>query len=223
MAKILLCEDEADLARAVAWKLTNAGHVVLIAATGAEALRLYDDERPDLVLLDIQLPDIQGTEVLRRLQQRAPERELPIVFVTARDQELDRILGYEHGAADSVVKPFSLQELVLRVGALLRRTQAATGENIIDLPPLRVDLACERVTVEGRPVELSHIEFQILRTLASPPGRVRTREEILRAVWGDASSVFDRTVDAHLARLRRRLGSASERVRTLRGAGYKLA
>jgi two-component system phosphate regulon response regulator PhoB len=223
MAKILLCEDEADLARAVAWKLTNAGHVVLVAGTGADALRLYDDERPDLVLLDIQLPDIQGTEVLRRLQQRAPERELPIVFVTARDQELDRILGFELGAADYVVKPFSLQELVLRVGALLRRTQAATGENIIDLPPLRVDLACERVTVEGRPVELSHIEFQILRTLASPPGHVRTREEILRAVWGDASSVFDRTVDAHLARLRRRLGSASERVRTLRGAGYKLA
>ena len=223
MAKILLCEDEADLARAVAWKLTNAGHVVLVAGTGADALRLYDDERPDLVLLDIQLPDIQGTEVLRRLQQRAPERELPIVFVTARDQELDRILGFELGAADYVVKPFSLQELVLRVGALLRRTQAATGETIIDLPPLRVDLACERVTVEGRPVELSHIEFQILRTLASPPGRVRTREEILRAVWGDASSVFDRTVDAHLARLRRRLGSASERVRTLRGAGYKLA
>gem|GEM_PF-3963683 len=162
-------------------------------------------------------------DVRQRLQQRAPERELPIVFVTARDQELDRILGFELGAADYVVKPFSLQELVLRVGALLRRTQAATGENIIDLPPLRVDLACERVTVEGRPVELSHIEFQILRTLASPPGRVRTREEILRAVWGDASSVFDRTVDAHLARLRRRLGSASERVRTLRGAGYKLA
>lgn len=225
--KVLIVEDEADLLKLIAFNLAQAGFDTLTAATGAAAIDLARTHRPDVVLLDLMLPDVLGTEVCRQLRQMPETSDVAVVMVTAKGEEIDRVVGFELGADDYVVKPFSPRELVLRVKALLKRAnrQPAPPEStheIIEYGELRVDVSAHEVRVDGELVDLTALEFRLLTHLMSRPGRVQSRERLLDDVWGDVS-VTERTVDTHMKRLREKLGSASRYLETVRGVGYRFA
>jgi len=190
---------------------------VLEAGTGAAALALAASERPDLVLLDIQLPDIDGFEVCRRLRSRSA---VPIIMLTARDEEPDRVAGLEIGADDYVPKPFSPRELLARVKAILRRAEPAPRENMLALGDVTIDVEGREVTVDGHQVELTAKEFDLLTYFVESPGVVHSRDRLLDRVWGMSYPGGTRTVDVHVGQLRRKLGRP-ELIRTVRGAGYK--
>lgn len=225
MARILVIEDEPALLKVLDYNLRHAGHEVLLAPSGEDGLRLARERRPDCVLLDLMLPDLQGTEVCRALQMSSETREVPIVIVSARGDEVDRIVGFELGAVDYVVKPFSVRELLLRVGAILRRAKATpTGERrIMEFGLLRIDEEAHRVWVEGREVELTLLEFKLLVTLYENRQRVQSRGALLEVVWGIDVDITTRTVDTHVKRLRDKLGRAGDYVQTVRGIGYRFA
>lgn len=225
-ANILVVDDEPDLLATVGFALSRAGFAVQNAVTGAEAIRMARSEpHPDLVVLDLLLPDVSGTEVCRRLRA-APETErTPILFLTARDDEIDRVVGFELGADDYMGKPFEVRELVLRVEVLLRRSgtpPAAFGSESIAFGRLAIDLAHRRVRIDGSPVVLTPIEFRLLHTLASRRGRVQTRSA-LQTVLGQGAAEGSRAVDTHIQRLRGKLGRAAEYIHTVRGIGYRFA
>lgn len=228
MATILLVEDERDLAHLVRANLEAEGHTVYHAADGAAALEWARHEEMDLIVLDLMLPKIDGLEVCRRIRRTTIT---PILMLTAKGTELDRVLGLEMGADDYLVKPFAMRELLARVGAILRRVEmmreaqrepdaAAT----IDLPGLHIDPAAHGVIADGRHVTLTAKEFALLHLLAANPGRVFNREYLLERIWGDDYEGLDRTVDTHVLRLRKKLGGAgtiADRIVTLWGVGYK--
>jgi len=223
MPTILIVDDEADLARLVEFNLEQAGFQTAVALTGEQALTLAARVKPDLVLLDLMLPDLSGRDVCRRLRADPTTREVPIVMLTARSEEADRVQGFEVGADDYVTKPFSPRELVLRVQAILRRAGAPEATERVTLGPLELDLAAHRALVAGVELELTALEFRLLHHLVARPGRVQTREQLLADVWGIVSPLETRTVDTHVMRLREKLGGARELVETVRGVGYRMA
>lgn len=224
-AQILVVEDETDLADLVAFNLREQGHEVTVAHTGANALAEVSRQRPDLVLLDVMLPDISGFEVCRRLRRSGDTTRLPVIMLTAKAEEVDRIVGFEVGADDYVVKPFSPRELTLRVDAILRRVgpQAhADGPQVLSIGALRIDVPAHRVEIDGEEITLTALEFRLLLDLASRAGRVQPRDALLERVWGYAPGVETRTVDTHIKRLREKLGSGARYLETIRGVGYRI-
>ena len=230
MAHILLVEDEEQLAALIRDHLESAGHSVIVAGDGLSALRLLEAGRVDLVILDWMLPGLDGLEVCRRIRARSIT---PILMLTARGEELDRVLGLEVGADDYLTKPFSMRELLARARALLRRvdlmTQQVHGVNghgatpdVLEVGDLRIDVAGRTATIGASPLDLTPKEFDLLCMLAEQPGRAYSREYLLQRIWGDEYVGFDRTVDTHVVRLRKKLGGMGDRVATVWGVGYKL-
>ncbi len=224
MARILVVEDEKDLQEVLAYNLRQAGHTAIVVGGGKDALAAVTEHRPDLLLLDLMLPDVSGVEICRRLKGDPLTRELPIVMVTAKGDEVDRVVGFELGADDYVVKPYSLRELLLRVDAVLRRTAPGpvSGEHgMMVFAKLRIDRDAHRVWVDDEEVTLTALELRLLSTLLERRGRVQSRPALLDDVWGMSGEVTTRTVDTHVKRLREKLGSAGPYIETVRGVGYR--
>jgi len=222
MARILVIEDERALRDVVSYNLRRAGHEVLEAGRATEGLSLVRGARPDLVVLDLMLPDMPGTEVCKAIRADPGLAHVRILMLTARSEEVDRIVGFELGADDYVTKPFSVRELVLRVGAVLRRGAEAAASAEIRLGPLALDAERHRVTVDGKEVALTALEFRLLHTLLLRQGRVQSRERLLEDVWGMRGDITTRTVDTHVKRLREKLGEAGKLIETVRGVGYRI-
>ncbi len=222
--RILVVEDESALATLLTYNLERAGFAVRVAATGEEALTLLAEEPPDVVLLDWMLPHVSGIEICRRIRRGRETADLPIIMLTARGAEADRVRGLDTGADDYVTKPFSPAELVARINALLRRARPALAADELAVGDIVMDLAAHRVRVASREVELGPTEFRLLRHFLENPGRVYSRGQILDAVWGRDIHVEERTVDVHIGRLRKALRAAAgfDSIRTIRGAGYSL-
>ncbi len=223
---ILIVDDEKDLVRTLDYNLRREGFQTRTALTGADALvEAARQPVPDLVLLDLMLPDMSGTEVCRRLRADEATRDALVVMVTAKGEEIDRVVGFEVGADDYVVKPYSVRELMLRVRAILRRRGSADDVapvhgDFIEYGCMRVDPAGHSVHVSGEQARLTALEFRLLLTLLSRRGKVQSRETLLSDVWGYAPEVTTRTVDTHVKRLRAKLGDAGAYVETIRGVGY---
>jgi len=221
---ILIVEDEAPLVALLRYNLERAGYEVGEAVDGEEALVMIEERRPDLVLLDWMLPSVSGIEVCRRIRRSAPNRNLPVIMLTARGEEPDRVRGLECGADDYVTKPFSTSELLARINAVLRRIRPALSQEVLSFADLRMDVSGHKVTRSGREVHLGPTEFRLLRHLLEHPGRVFSREQLLDAVWGPDVFVDARTVDVYIRRLRRALNATGngDVIRTVRSAGYSL-
>ena len=221
--RVLIVEDEPDIRDLLVFHLEREGYQVAQSRSGAEALRLARATPPDLVLLDLMLPEMDGLEVCRRLRQDPATMALPIVMLTARGDEVDRVLGLELGADDYVVKPFSPRELVARIRAVLRRARPPAGAAPLVIGRLAIDAAAHHVTVDGQAVSLTRKEFDLLRALAEARGRVLSREYLLDHVWGytAAGEIESRTVDVHVRRLRQKLGAEGQRIGTVTGVGYR--
>ncbi len=223
MSRILVIEDEQDLGTLLEYNLRADGHEAEVVRSGAAGVSKAKSWKPDLILLDLMLPDIAGGEVARLLREGEPRRT-PIIMVTARGEETDRVKGLELGADDYVVKPFSVKELLLRVKAVLRRHSDEPAGEVKKLAKGAIALDVERheVRVSDKPVVLTALEFRLLRTFLERPGRVQTRETLLSDVWGIDADITTRTVDTHIKRLREKLGPAGDVIETIRGVGYKL-
>ncbi|HUF77897.1 MAG TPA: response regulator [Thermoanaerobaculia bacterium] len=221
--RILLVEDEPDIAEVLQYNLEKEGFEVGVEARGDTALERIRATPPDLLILDLMLPGLDGLELARLLQRDRRTAALPLIMLTARGEEVDRIVGLELGADDYISKPFSPREVVLRVKAVLRRAtrEPQTGDEI-RIGDLVLDVAGHRLGVDGRQVELTATEFRLLKLLMERAGRVQTRSQLLSDVWGYSEDVDSRTVDTHIRRLRRKLGSEAERVETVIGVGYRL-
>ena len=225
--KILIVDDEKDIVDLVAYNLEKEGYEILKALDGERALQLVRTKTPDLVVLDLMLPGIQGLEVCKRIRKVPETAAIPIIMLTAKGEEIDKVLGLEVGADDYITKPFSVKELLARVKAVLRRSEArraADQEEVFEFRGLRIDFKSYEVTVDGRTISLSPTEFRLLRFLSRNPGRVYSREQILDRVWGDDAFVEPRTVDVHVRRLRAQIEkdlNSPNYIVTVRGAGYK--
>jgi two-component system phosphate regulon response regulator PhoB len=228
--RILLVDDEPDLQRLVLFNLREAGFEADAAGNGKDGLAKARDMLPQVVLLDLMLPDIPGTEVCRQMRSDEALADVAILMLTARGDEYDRVLGFEVGADDYVVKPFSVRELVMRVKGMARRfherraarTTALPANKLLQWRGLQIDSARHRVFADGAELSLRPLEFKLLTMLLEHPGRVFTRGELLEEVWGITSEVNTRTVDTHVRRLRERLGVYGEAVETVHGFGYRL-
>jgi two-component system phosphate regulon response regulator PhoB len=220
--KILVVEDDKHISRLVKYNVDKSGYNCLVAEDGDEALDILGRQNIDLIILDIMLPEIDGFEVCRTLKQDIKLKNIPIIMLTAKGEEVDRIVGLELGADDYVVKPFSPRELMLRVKAVLRRKKMPESpRDIITRGALVVDTAKHKVTVYNKDVELTPIEFKLLVTLLERAGRMQSRDQLLSDVWGMHSDVFTRTVDTHIKRLREKLGKMGKLIETIRGMGYR--
>jgi DNA-binding response OmpR family regulator len=222
--RVLVVEDEPDISGLLTFHLEREGYQVVRARNGLDALQQVRARRPDLVLLDLMLPGIDGLEVCRQLRQDAATATLPVVMLTAKGEEVDRVLGLELGADDYIVKPFSPKEVVARVRAVLRRSRTPVDRAPVVIGAVVIDVARHTVHVDGAPVTLTLKEFDLLRTLAEARGRVLSRERLLDRVWGYAAAgeIESRTVDVHVRRLRVKLGGEGRRVVTVKGVGYRL-
>ncbi len=221
---ILIVEDEAALVTMLRYNLEKEGYRVCDAGDGEEALTMVAERKPDLVILDWMLPSLSGIEVCRQLRRKPTTRELPVIMLTARGEEGDKIRGLNTGADDYMTKPFSLPELMARVRALLRRVQPAPQKGVLTFGDLSLDQAAHRVTRGERPIHLGPTEFRLLQFFLQHPGNVFSREELLNAVWGPDIYVEPRTVDVHIRRLRKALNGENDTdiIRTVRAAGYAL-
>ena len=221
---VLVVEDEDALSTLLSYNLEKEGYKVAVAADGEEGLILVDERLPDLIVLDWMLPKVSGIEVCRRLRTRAETRNVPIIMLTARGEESDRIRGLDTGADDYITKPFSMTELTARIRAVLRRIRPGLSEDRIRHGDSVIDRVAHRVKREGREVHLGPTEFRLLDYLMQHPGRVFSREQLLDAVWGSDVYVEARTVDVHIGRLRKALNlrEESDPIRTVRSAGYSL-
>jgi two-component system phosphate regulon response regulator PhoB len=224
MSRVLVIEDEKDLQRVLEYNLRQAGHEVLAATRGPDGLHLARESHPELILLDLMLPGLAGKDICRLLKDAPETKDIPIIIMTARGEEVDRVLGFELGADDYVVKPFSVRELLLRVQAILRRRQGpdepvtATSFGILGL-----DREAHRTWVEGREIQLTTLEFKLLVTLFDRRDRVQSRITLLEDIWHMDADVTVRAVDTHVARLREKLAQAGRYIETVRGAGYRFA
>ncbi|HSE77406.1 MAG TPA: phosphate regulon transcriptional regulator PhoB [Alphaproteobacteria bacterium] len=223
-AQVLIVEDETALVELLRYNLEKEGFRVTSATDGEEALSAIAENPPDLVILDWMLPLVSGLEVCRQIRRKPETRELPVIMLTARGEEADRVRGLEGGADDYISKPFSPSELVARVRAVMRRARPAAGDDLLTYAGVVMDLASHRVLRDGRPVHLGPTEFRLLRYLMERPGRVYSREQLLDAVWGRDIYVEPRTVDVHIRRLRKALNGPADQdiIRTVRSAGYAL-
>jgi two-component system phosphate regulon response regulator PhoB len=223
MARILVIEDEADIRQILEYNLRQAGHEVIVAERGEAGLALTRQQRPELVLLDLMLPDLSGLDVCRTIKGDPGLRELAVIMLTARGSEIDRVVGFELGADDYVTKPFSVRELLLRVQAVLRRVQGSreSEADAVSFGRLRIDQSAHRTWVDGAEVALTALEMKLLWTLYQRRGRVQSRGTLLDDVWEACPENNTRTVDTHVKRLREKLGPAGEYVETVRGVGYR--
>ncbi len=221
---LLIVEDEAALVELLRYNFEKEGFRVAVAMDGEAALVAVAEARPDIMVLDWMLPHVSGLEVCRQIRRKADTRDVPIIMLTARGEESDRIRGLEVGADDYVAKPFSPSELIARVRAVLRRSKPSTAQDLLTFGDLVMDLSAHRVLRSGRPIHLGPTEFRLLRFLLERPGRVYSREQLLDAVWGRDIYVEPRTVDVHIRRLRKaiNLPGDSDLIRTVRSAGYAL-
>jgi two-component system, OmpR family, phosphate regulon response regulator PhoB len=222
MARVLVIEDEPDLREVLQYNLAQAGHRPVTAATGEVGLKLALETRPDLVLLDLMLPDVSGTVVAKSLRREPQTQAVPIIMVTAKSEEVDRIVGFELGADDYVVKPFSVRELLLRVDAVLRRGKIPE-QRLIEVGELKIDKEAHRVTVGNDEIALTALEFKLLVTLTERRDRVQARGTLLSDVWAIDAEIASRTVDTHVKRLRDKLGVAGRFIETVRGVGYRFS
>jgi len=223
MKTILVIEDEQDLAELIAFNLENEGYLPLIAIDGVSGLKQAQTTVPDLLLLDLMLPGISGIDICKVLKGNEKTAAIPIIMLTAKGEEIDRVVGFEVGADDYMVKPFNMRELLLRVRAVLRRTSSGiTAEKIIKIGPLSIDADCHLVNIAGEEIFLTSTEFKLLISLADRIGRVQSRERLLKDVWGISHIGDTRTVDTHITRLRTKLGLAGDLIKTVRGFGYKM-
>ena len=221
---ILIAEDEDSLATLLNYNLEKEGYAVSLAVDGEEALMMINERLPDLILLDWMLPKVSGIEVCRRLRARTETRNIPIIMLTARGEETDRIRGLDTGADDYIVKPFSMSELSARIRAVLRRLRPGLAEDRVRIGDLVIDRVAHRVRRAGQEIHLGPTEFRLLDYFMQHPGRVFSREQLLDAVWGSDVYVEARTVDVHVGRLRKALNreAAADPIRTVRSAGYSL-
>lgn len=220
--RVLIVDDEPDLLELVRFHLSQAGYEVAVCRSGREGLEQVRQRPPDLLILDLMLPDLPGTEVCRQIRSDSQLADLPILMLTAKGEEVDRVVGFELGADDYVAKPFSPRELTLRVGAILRRLhREPNAEGTLEHGELLLDSERHRCEVAGREVELTAKEFRLLATLMRRPGRVMSRQHLLNEAWGTEITVTKRTIDTHLKRLREKLGSAGVLIETVRGVGYR--
>ncbi|MDL2274995.1 response regulator transcription factor [Desulfosarcina sp. OttesenSCG-928-G10] len=218
---VLIVEDEKDIRELLAYTLRQEGFAVLESGNGTQALELARKKLPDIILLDLMLPGMDGLSVSKALQREAKTAAIPVLMLTARGEEIDRIVGLELGAADYVVKPFSVREVVLRIRAILRRHVAAPDEPLLCCGVIVLHLQAHTATVRGQKVDLTLTEFRLLADLLRNKGRVRTREQLLDTVWGYSFDGYARTVDTHIRRLRAKLADEAERIETVRGVGYR--
>lgn len=229
MKKILVADDEKDIVELVAYNLEQEGFSVTKAFNGRSALEIIKSQRPDLVILDLMMPEIPGMEVCRMIHNNKETADIPVIMLTAKAEQLDKILGLEMGADDYITKPFHVRELIARVKSVLRRAERKPDDDQSELftfAGLSIDLRSYTATVEGKSVELSSTEFRLLHFLISHPGRVYSRDQLLDRVWGDEAFVEPRTVDVHISRLRSAIEKDKENPRyilTVRGIGYKFA
>src|SRR5438477_13114349 len=220
---VLVIEDEKDVVDLLTLNLRKAGRFVIsTAGDGAAGLTKARSEKPDFVILDLMLPKMSGLEVCKILKSDPATRHIPILMLTARADEIDRIIGLEFGADDYVTKPFSPREVVLRIKAILRRGNAEETHDRLSAGPISIDPARHEVRVNGKRIDLTSLEFKLLRTLMQRRGRVQERDCLLNEVWGYESMIDTRTVDTHVRRLREKLGKAGDIVETVRGFGYRL-
>ena len=221
--RILIIEDEQDVVDMLTLSLRKAGgYAVSTAADGANGLRKAREELPALIILDLMLPKMPGLEVCKVLKNDTATRHIPIIMLTAKAEEIDRIVGLEVGADDYVTKPFSPREIVLRIKAIMRRGKGEAVPEVMTFGTIRVDPARHHVTVAGKAVRLTSVEFKLLSMLMQRRGRVQARDRLLNEVWGYESIIDTRTVDTHVRRLRRKLGKAANAIETVRGFGYRL-
>jgi len=223
-AKILIVDDEKNIVEAIRYNLEKAGFRALVASSGKQALELAQREIPDCITLDVMLPEMDGLEVCRQLRQDSRTKRIPVIMLTVKQEETDKIVGLELGADDYVTKPFSPKELVARVKALIRRSKEPIAEEeSFVVGELQIDFARHTVAVKGKPVELTSKEFELLRALISAKGRVLARDFLLDRVWGLEQSleIETRTVDVHVGQLRKKLRSEAKRIVTVKNAGYR--
>jgi two-component system phosphate regulon response regulator PhoB len=219
---ILIIEDEKDIVDLIAYHLKQSGFSVLSALDGPSGLELAKKNRPNLIILDLMLPGMDGKDICRSLKSNSLTQSIPILMLTAKAEEMDRVIGFELGADDYVTKPFSPKELVLRVKAILRRKEGPQeGEKVIRIGDLFIDIDRHHVSIKNKPIRLTSTEFKLLVELASKRGRVQTRTILLDKVWGYTYEGYARTVDTHIRRLREKLGSLGDYIETLRGVGYR--
>ena len=222
--RILVVEDESDIAEVLRYNLAKEGFTVEIQDRGDTALESIRDQPPEVVLLDLMLPGLDGLEIMRALRQEPSTRSLPVIMLTAKSEDIDRIVGLELGADDYITKPFSPREVVLRVKALLRRIEAPADQSdeVLEAGTIHLDIPAHRLLIDGTETPLTATEFKLLRELLASAGRVQTRDRLLAVVWGYSEDVGSRTVDTHVRRLRKKLGSEADRVETVVGVGYRL-
>jgi two-component system phosphate regulon response regulator PhoB len=223
--RILVVDDEPDIAALVAFHLARESYRVRTAASGPEAIAALEAEVPDLVVLDLMLPGMSGLEVLREIRARGELADVPVILLTARAEEQQRIEGLSLGADDYVTKPFSPRELILRVGAVLRRVRqappATEGGAVLRAGSITLNVDAASVSIDGEALDLTATEFKLLQTLMERRGRVQSRRQLLQAAWGVTANITTRTVDMHVQRLRAKLGAEAERLETVRGFGYR--
>ena len=220
--RILIVEDDAHISKLVAYNLEKAGFACTTTITGEEALEILDREAVDLIILDIMLPTLNGLEVCKQIKQDKELASMPIIMLTAKGEEIDRIVGFELGADDYIVKPFSPRELVLRVKAILKRKKPYDDTSgVLTVGALTVDIARHKVTVNKKNILLTPLEFELLVTLIKRQGRVQSRERLLDDVWDISADVTTRTVDTHIKRVREKLGRMGKTIETVRGIGYR--
>lgn len=221
--RVLVVEDDKHISKLIKYNLEKAGFLCAVCITGEDALEILDSQAVALIILDIMLPRMDGFEFCRKVRQDTRWQGLPVIMLTARGEEVDRIVGLELGADDYMVKPFSPRELVLRVRAVLKRGKpSSVRKEILDAGALAVDIPRHKVTADGKPVDLSPMEFKLLVTLMERQGRVQSRDQLLNDVWGMSADVTTRTVDTHVKLLRQKLGRQGRLIQTVRGIGYKL-
>ena len=220
--KVFIVEDEPDLRDTLKYNLENEGFSVEAFSNGEDFLSSVDKNKPNLVILDLMLPGLSGLDVCRKLRSNDNYDGIGIVMLTAKSEEIDRIVGFELGADDYVTKPFSVRELILRVKVLLKkRTDDIANEQILEFGPILMNLEAHEVSIDGKIVNLTALEFKLLKHLLKRKGRVQTRDQLLGDVWGYSSEVTTRTVDTHIKRLREKLGEPGDLIQTIRGVGYR--
>ena len=220
--KVFIVEDEPDLRDTLKYNLENEGFSVEAFSNGEDFLSSVDKNKPNLVILDLMLPGASGLDVCRELRSNENYDGIGIVMLTAKSEEIDRIVGFELGADDYVTKPFSVRELILRVKVLLKkRTDDGANEQILEFGPILMNLDAHEVSIDGKIVNLTALEFKLLKHLLKRKGRVQTRDQLLGDVWGYSSEVTTRTVDTHIKRLREKLGEPGDLIQTIRGVGYR--
>ncbi len=222
--KIYIVEDEPDIRETLKYNFSNEGFKVFTAPNGEEALSNIKKVLPDVLILDLMLPGVSGLDVCKSIRADDDIRDMSIIMLTAKGEEIDRVIGFELGADDYVTKPFSVRELILRVKVLLKKQRESLVENkLVTFGPIRIDLDAHELKINDKEIVLTALEFKLLQHLVKRKGRVQTREQLLGDVWGYSAEVTTRTVDTHIKRLREKLGNTSDYIQTIRGVGYRFS